>query len=46
MADLEFERTALVKAVGRGLVEQARDAAELRLSKPAVGFRCARKISR
>jgi hypothetical protein len=38
MGDLEFEKKALVKAVERGLVEPARDAAELRLSTPGGRF--------
>jgi Transposase DDE domain group 1 len=38
MGDLEFAKNALVQAVERGLIEQARDAAELRLSTPGGRF--------
>lgn len=38
MGDVEFEQKALVKAVDRALVEQAREAAELRLSTPGGRF--------
>jgi hypothetical protein len=38
MGDLKFEQKALVKAVERGLVEQAREVAELRLSTPGGRF--------
>lgn len=38
MGDVEFEQKVLVKAVGRGLIEQAREAAELRLSTPGGRF--------
>ena len=39
MGEWEFERKRLVAAVERGLVEQAREAAELRLSTPGGRFR-------
>jgi hypothetical protein len=39
MGEWEFERKGLVAAVERGLVEQAREAAELRLSTPGGRFR-------
>lgn len=38
MGDLEFSKNALVQGVERGLIEQARDAAELRLSTPGGRF--------
>jgi hypothetical protein len=38
MGDVEFEQKALAKAVERGLVEQAREVAELRLSTPGGRF--------
>ena len=38
MGDVEFEKRALVKAVERGLVEQARELAEYRLSTPGGRF--------
>jgi hypothetical protein len=38
MGDFEFEQKALAKAVERGLVEQAREVAELRLSTPGGRF--------
>ena len=38
MGDVEFEKKALVKAVERGLVEQAREWAEYRLSTPGGRF--------
>ena len=38
MGEVEFEQKALVKAVERGLVEQAREVAELCLSRPGGRF--------
>jgi len=38
MGELEFAKNALVQAVERGLIEQAREVAELRLSTPGGRF--------
>lgn len=38
MGDVEFEQTALVKAVERDLVAQAQERAEYRLSTPGGRF--------